>query len=271
MTSNIRTQYTDQVRYGRLDDDEAMASVGAKAKLGTLDSLARFFYKNCCCGSSEAGLAKLGRKVVLNSPVSTESDVGLQVKQPKKKSKKIALPAKSIRDDSDVSPSRASTDSDRSRSPSPPYQARALHHVASSPAISSYGSVDPVLARLRAGQPQTMADAIHGSRTHTSSVPAVVVAQPRAIVIENLCKFVRDLSSQEPVVRVSHKIGDKFQVNVDYKEKDGTMKGSSRRKTYLVPVEEIRQLGSSHSTTAIDLGAHLRAHLKANFSSIRVA
>ncbi len=271
MTSITRTQYTDQVRYGRLDDEEAMAAVGAKAKLGTLDSIARFFYKNCCCGSSDAGLAKLGRKVVLSSPVSSTSDVSLKAKPSKKKSKKIAIPTQTARTEADVSPSRASTDSDRSRSPSPPYQARALIHVASSPAISGYGSMDPVLARLKAGQPQTMADAIHGSRTLTTSVAAVAVAQPKAVVIENLSRFVRTISLQEPVVTVSHRIGENFQVNVDYKQNDGPMRGSSRRKTYLVPVEEIRQLGSSHSTTTIDLGAHLRNHLKANFASIKVA
>jgi hypothetical protein len=259
MTSNIRTQFTDQVSYGNLDE-EALANLGAKAKLGPLDSIARFFYKNCCCSSGDAGLAKLGQKVLLKNPVASDSDIGLQVKPTKKKSKSIAIvaPPRAVKKHADVSPSRASTDSDTSRSPSPP-------HVRL-PAVAS----TPLLQRLRDGQYQSMAEAIHSNRSVTVSVAPVKVVQPKGETIEKLRGFVEALSAQKPVVTVSHRIGENFQVYVDYVQKDGPMSGSSKRKTYLIPLEEIEQLGSSHTSVQMDLGAHLRAHLKANFSHIQI-
>lgn len=214
---------------------------------------------------------RLSRLFCCFSPSHTLEDSGSQASAPKveqepKKKKKIKKQERS--------PSLASTDSDSSGSPSrtpSPVLSPTVPLVVARPTVSYSATAAPdLLRRLQQGPDQSMARAIHDQRTQKVVKPVEVRIQPRAETIERLVKQIEALSSQTPQVVVSHQIGDRFQVNVDYIQKNGPMAGGKGRKTFLIPVEEIRTLGSSSSTEVLDLGAHLRAHLRENFSFIEI-
>ncbi|MBX7066911.1 MAG: hypothetical protein K1X28_06750 [Parachlamydiales bacterium] len=215
---------------------------------------------------------KLSKLFCCFSPSQTLEDRESEASTPRVDLKKKKIKNEKRRESVESTDSEGSSQGSRSssRTPTPPPEP-STPLVVARPAVS-YGSTANanLLSRLQQGQDQPMARAIHAQKSATVVKAAEVRMQPRAETIERLVQGIQALSSNTPVVTVSHQIGEEFQVHVVYTRKDGPLPGAKGKKTYLIPVEEIRSLGSSSTTTILDLGAHLRAHLRENFSHITI-
>lgn len=148
---------------------------------------------------------------------------------------------------------------DTSRAPQY-YQAPSISHLADQHIVTKRTTPKPsTLDRVRGTTVQPHADAIHRSLTKPTSMKKQASSQR----LQRLESFLKQSGIKNPKISVSHPFSDtQFHVDVHYETRDGW----SKHKAYLIPAEEIRQLGG----TSLDLGANLKAHLRENFQSITI-